>query len=520
MRKTLWWLTGIAAAFALIIAMAVMFIDEPLRAYVEQEVNKRVQGYTLRIGVLDFHPIGFSLDLEDVTVVQNEYPDPPVAHIAKWTASVHWRDVLTGNLDSDHTVDRPTLHLTRSQLKKELEDDVAVKERGWQDAVKAIYPLKLNVFTITDGDVTYADNPRAKPVRLRHLNCRAENIRNIESEENVYPSKVHLDSTVFENGRLIVDGSADFLSEPHMGIDADVELERADLDDLVSLAGRMQVQIRDGLLTAKGHVQYAPHTKVIRINAIRMENVKLDYVHTGKANPTGEQAVKQTAQAAEKATKQSKLLLKIEEGHIENSEFGFVNKGSSPNYRVFMNGTDVYLQNVSNRLSEETAVIRLRGMFMGNGATIANGVFRPETKAPDFDLNIRVIKAQAKSINDLLRAYGDFDVTAGLFSVYTELKTRNGRVDGYVKPLFKNLEVYDPEQDKHKGLLSKIYEGVIGDVAEFLTNTPRDEVATKADVSGSVKNPRASTWEVIIKLIQNAFFEAILPGFEGGRTTA
>jgi hypothetical protein len=33
-------------------------------------------------------------------------------------------------------------------------------------------------------------------------------------------------------------------------------------------------------------------------------------------------------------------------------------------------------------------------------------------------------------------------------------------------------------------------------------------------VSGRVENPQTSTLQVIVRLIQNAFFQAILPGFE------
>jgi hypothetical protein len=42
-------------------------------------------------------------------------------------------------------------------------------------------------------------------------------------------------------------------------------------------------------------------------------------------------------------------------------------------------------------------------------------------------------------------------------------------------------------------------------------------VATKADISGPLENPQASTWQVLLNLIQNAIFRAILPGFEHGR---
>ena len=86
---------------------------------------------------------------------------------------------------------------------------------------------------------------------------------------------------------------------------------------------------------------------------------------------------------------------------------------------------------------------------------------------------------------------------------------------GYLKPIFKDVKAYDPTQDRDKGLLQKIFEQTINVAAQLLKNTPRDEVATKTDVSGPVKNPQASTWELVVTLFKNAFFEAVLPGLEG-----
>jgi hypothetical protein len=42
----------------------------------------------------------------------------------------------------------------------------------------------------------------------------------------------------------------------------------------------------------------------------------------------------------------------------------------------------------------------------------------------------------------------------------------------------------------------------------------RREVAAKADIAGPLENPQASTRQVLVTLIQNAFFKTILPGFE------
>jgi hypothetical protein len=117
-------------------------------------------------------------------------------------------------------------------------------------------------------------------------------------------------------------------------------------------------------------------------------------------------------------------------------------------------------------------------------------------------------------MNDLFRAYGDFDVSAGRFSLYTELDIHDQRIDGYIKPLFADMKVYDRNQDKHDNVFHQLYEGLVGGVAKLLENPPREQVATKADISGPMDNPQLSTLQVVLRLIQNAFFRAILPGFE------
>ncbi len=118
------------------------------------------------------------------------------------------------------------------------------------------------------------------------------------------------------------------------------------------------------------------------------------------------------------------------------------------------------------------------------------------------------------ALNPLLRAYGKVDVVGGFFSVFTEMRVQNHAVRGYVKPLIRELDVYDARQDREKSLFQKLYEAAAGGVSQLLENFPRDEVAMQADISGPLEDPQASTWQVVVTLIQNAFFRAILPGFE------
>jgi hypothetical protein len=87
-------------------------------------------------------------------------------------------------------------------------------------------------------------------------------------------------------------------------------------------------------------------------------------------------------------------------------------------------------------------------------------------------------------------------------------------MEGYLKPLFADVDVYDSKQDKKKPVLKKLYEKVVGGLAHVLENRPRDQVATVADLSGTIDDPNTSAWEIVVRLVSNAFVKAILPGFD------
>ena len=223
------WITASLAILVVVVAAASFLIAEPLRRQMERRLNANLQGYTARLGAVDFHPLGFSLDLEDLVIVQDANPDPPVLSIPKLSASVQWRALLAARLVADFTLDQPVLYINRKQTMKEMEDKVPVQDRGWQEALTSIYPLKINEFKIKDGKVTYVDKG-FPPLHVRQLNFRAQNIRNVWSPEHVYPSALRLEGQVFDNGRLLLDGHANFLAKPQVALNVQVTLENVELN--------------------------------------------------------------------------------------------------------------------------------------------------------------------------------------------------------------------------------------------------------------------------------------------------
>jgi hypothetical protein len=150
---------------------------------------------------------------------------------------------------------------------------------------------------------------------------------------------------------------------------------------------------------------------------------------------------------------------------------------------------------------------------MGSGPTTLEATFVPMAKTADLDLNLAVRPTELTTLNDFLQAYGNFDVVGGTFALYTEIGVHDGRIDGYVKPLVEDMNVYASQQEAGEGLLHKAYEFTVEGVKLIFEN-PRDTVATETPISGTVDNPETSTWEIVINLARNAFLEAIVPGFE------
>jgi hypothetical protein len=513
-RRRWIWIGAVLLALAVLVAALDTAIDEPMRRRVEADMNQRLKGYTVSIRALDYHLWHFSLDLKDAVFVQDANPEPPVLHIPKLSASVHWRALLHGRLVADFALYRPKLYANRKHILTEARVDVPIKDRGWQEALEAIYPLKINEFRIADGDVVYVDDGPFKPLHIGRVNIKADNIRNVRSKRGTYPSPVRLEGVVFETGKLVVEGDADFLAEPHLAVKGAVSLDGMDLSYFEAIVRRYNLTVRAGTLSLAGQAEFAPSVKVVDLEHLTLKGVQADYAHKA-ATAAAERAVKrQAVETAKQASNNPEVVLRAKEVRLIDGNVGYVDRAAKPEYRVFVSNANVTLTDFSNQAGEGTSVVRLRGKFMGSGDTQATGTFRARTRSPDFDIKLAIENTDMTTMNDLLRAHGKFDVAAGNFSFFSELAIRNGRVDGYLKPLFKDMQVYDPSQDREKSFGQKLRERAADLAAKVLKNRPREEVATRAEVAGPLENPQRSTWEIIVNLLRNAFVKAILPGFD------
>ena len=519
-RRRWLWLFGTLALLGLLIYGVARSLDEPVRRYMETEANRRLTGYTIRIPMLRIRLWNASVEARGASLVQDANPDPPMVHMERFVTALDWRALFHRRVVADLTFDRPTAFLNLRQVRTEAASDVPLKDRGWQQALEALaFDLKINRLRVLEGDVTYVDQGSFKPLHVSHVNLNAENIRNIASQEQVYPSPIRLEAVVFDAGSVWLDGRADFLAEPHVGVQAALRLDQVALDYFKPITNRYNLAVRNGSLSLAGNVEYAPTITRLVLERVLVEGVALEYLHRPQTAEAEKARAQQTADAAKQAANTSSTELRIDRLDVRQSTFGFTNQAATPSYQLQLTDTNLSVEHLGNQGQTGPAVARLSGQLMGRGETRLTATLQRRAGSADMDVTAQIEDADLVRLKDLIRAYGGFEITAGAFSVYSELQAKGGAITGYVKPLFRGVEVgSDGAAVAEKGFRQRLYEGLVGIGAKVLKNRLRGEVATVVPISGRVDRPEVARWETVGRLLQNAFLRPITPGYEPARS--
>jgi membrane protein len=518
-RHRRWLIVGAVAGLVVvaILAAAVLF-SGPVKRYAERKVAQALPDYQITIGRLDLHPFKLGVDLKDVEVRLRSHADPALAEAPHVRARVRFLPLFKGNIDVNLALEQPKIAATEQQITAILHP-VATHEANtdagaWQDKLREMMPIRLSL-SITDGNATYRSDPHFEPIEFQHLDVAAIDISNRPPENEPYPSKLRFNGRLSDQSDIRLDSRADFLAKPSPRLDGELKVEHLALAALRPLADPYNVQLRHGAMDVTAHLQHASPITVVDVTNLRVEDAKVDYVHTGHTKQKEEPHAQKGTETAKDVHKEPSFVVKVARGQILHSDLGFVNKAASPDYRIFVSDLDLDLKNFSNRPEEGMGTVTLTGNFMGSGPTEVNGSFRPETPNPDFNVRVRIVKTSVDRLNKVLQAHGQMKASQGTFAFFSDMTVKNNRIEGYVKPFLKDVEVYDPEQDKDESTAKKLYEAVVNGVLDLFKNRPSGQVATKTDVSGPVDNPQTSTLQILEKLFENAFFKAILPGFEG-----
>jgi hypothetical protein len=206
---------------------------------------------------------------------------------------------------------------------------------------------------------------------------------------------------------------------------------------------------------------------------------------------------------------------KINSAVFHNGSVHFRAIDSDPPADVFLSYVDGRIENLTNiddELTPLAATVSARALAMDQAKVEYEMKLDPFSYRPTFQLAVRMLGLDVVQLNALAKAFGGFTFEGGWFDLVIEANAKEGGIEGYVKPLFRNLHVLDPQKDaKEDNLVQFFWEAVVGVTTEILKNQRRDQFGTRIRFSGELRNSQINLIEVIGNVLRNAFVRAYLP---------
>jgi len=189
---------------------------------------------------------------------------------------------------------------------------------------------------------------------------------------------------------------------------------------------------------------------------------------------------------------------------------------------VYLSDVDATIDNLGNIRDFTTplaATVQARALAMEQAKLDFKMTLDPFSYRPTFHLALRLLGLDVTRLNELALAYGKFDFKRGWFDLVIEADSKEGQLSGYVKPLFRDLKVFDLVEDlEGANVIQAFWQALVGAVTGLLKNQPRDQFGTLIPFSGDYsRTTNTDILATIGNMLRNAFVRAYLPRLESGQ---
>jgi hypothetical protein len=176
------------------------------------------------------------------------------------------------------------------------------------------------------------------------------------------------------------------------------------------------------------------------------------------------------------------------------------------------------LTNIRDEMKPLVSTVQATAIAMDHAKLEYKMTLDPFSYRPTFHMAMRLLGLDVTKINDLAVSYGKFDFERGWFDLVVEADAKEGQLEGYVKPLFRDLKIFSLREDiKDENVLQVFWQALVGATTSLLKNRPRDQFGTMIPFSGNLSTTtNADILATLGNIFRNAFVRAYLPRLEDG----
>lgn len=178
------------------------------------------------------------------------------------------------------------------------------------------------------------------------------------------------------------------------------------------------------------------------------------------------------------------------------------------------------VSNIEGRITNLTAdkkfplsFYNLKATVLGNAVVKTTGHVNTIAKPIEWDVDGELQGFDLTTANQFLKRKVPLTFTKGKLDLYAEAESTNGKVEGYVKPFMKNIDVMKTEEN-FKGPKHWFVEVITAVGNLVLRATDTKSVATRIPFSMDKGGFHVDSGEALSKAIQHGFEQQLSPGVE------
>jgi membrane protein len=172
--------------------------------------------------------------------------------------------------------------------------------------------------------------------------------------------------------------------------------------------------------------------------------------------------------------------------------------------------------NIWNRVEKQNGPsnVNFSGATTGHGVLNGSIWLSAFSPTPNLRAQISLREMDLRAFNPFFRKVGNFDLKSGTLDLASEFASKNWQIDGYMKPILKNVNFIDVKRDNPKGFWRELWERLLQKTTDALKNEKTDDLAGKIRFSGRLDDPKTSPWDALVSILRNAFVRALSAGFD------
>ncbi len=181
---------------------------------------------------------------------------------------------------------------------------------------------------------------------------------------------------------------------------------------------------------------------------------------------------------------------------------------------LWIHDAEVSVENITTRKSlaqGQPVNVSMRGKMERSGVIRAFGTVDMFAEHPRFAGQFEVRGLKLSRFFDLIAPRTGLQATKGTMDAFLELSARDGRVEGGLKPVLKNLEV----GAANDGWTTALKAWVVNQGVDLISDRVpgRKAVATTIPIRGDLSKPDVQVWPAVLGAIRNAFVSALASGY-------